>query len=33
LFWALVELPAIQQLADPDLYTFPTAREQPRQAG
>src|SRR6266511_600384 len=23
-FWALVELPANQKLADPNLYTFPT---------
>jgi len=33
LFWALVELPTNQQLADPDVYTFPTALRQPHHAG
>jgi hypothetical protein len=33
LFWALVELPANQQLADPDVYTFPAALQQPHHAG
>jgi len=33
LFWALVELPVNQQLADPDVYTFPAAVQQPHHAG
>jgi Bifunctional DNA primase/polymerase, N-terminal len=33
LFWALVELPANHQLADPDVYTFPATRQQPHHAG
>ncbi len=32
-FWALVELPANQQLADPNVYTFPAALRQPHHAG
>ena len=32
LFWALVELPANQQLADPDVYTFPTALQRSHRA-
>src|SRR5207245_2431402 len=33
LFWTLAELPATQQLADPDVYTFPTLLRHPHHAG
>jgi Bifunctional DNA primase/polymerase, N-terminal len=33
LFWTLVDLPANQPLADPDVYTFPEAIQQPHHAG
>jgi Bifunctional DNA primase/polymerase, N-terminal len=33
LFWTLVELPVNAQLADPNVYTFPAALQQPHHAG
>jgi hypothetical protein len=33
LFWTLAELPSNQQLADPDVYTFPAALQQRRHSG